>query len=48
MTSLKNNTKILFTDLDGTLFDDQKQICPENRSAIRRDVYKRQSSMTAL
>ena len=36
MTSLKNNTKILFTDLDGTLFDDQKQICPENRSAIRR------------
>ncbi len=36
MTESKNSTKILFTDLDGTLLNDQKQICPENRKAIDR------------
>ncbi len=36
MTSSNKNTKILFTDLDGTLFDDQKNICPENRNAIKQ------------
>ncbi len=36
MTGQKHCAKILFTDLDGTLLDDRKQICPENREAIRR------------
>lgn len=32
--------KILFTDLDGTLLDDEKQISGENRKAIERAVAK--------
>lgn len=36
ITSSAKNTKILFTDLDGTLLDDQKNICQENRNAIQR------------
>lgn len=33
---MSEHSKILFTDLDGTLLDDQKGICPENRDAIAR------------
>lgn len=31
--------KILFTDLDGTLLDDQKQVSPANRDAIERALH---------
>ena len=33
---MKTETKILFTDLDGTLLNDQKQISEGNLTAIRQ------------
>ena len=33
---MKTETKILFTDLDGTLLNDQKQISEGNLAAIRQ------------
>ena len=35
-----NRYKIIATDLDGTLFDSQKRVSPENRAAIR-EITKR-------
>lgn len=32
--------KVVFTDLDGTLLDDRKQVSPGNRAAIRRALEK--------
>ena len=29
-----NNTRILFTDLDGTLLNDKKEITPGNQAAV--------------
>ena len=32
--NMKNNTKMIFLDLDGTLLDDHKNLPKENREAI--------------
>lgn len=35
------DTRILFTDLDGTLLNDKKEITPGNRAAVERGSGKR-------
>ena len=35
---MKTAQKVLFTDLDGTLLDDEKQISGENRKCIEQAV----------
>ena len=43
----ENNTRILFTDLDGTLLNDKKEITPGNQAAVNEALRNAEETRNA-